>query len=194
SNRRALELRQRLLAARPDDLKRHSDVGASFNNVGMTLAAQGKHREALEQFEKALEHQRRAFDKAPQVPRYRLFLRNHYSNLSNVQRALGRPAEAAAAALAFRQLFPKDPNNLYVAAQELAQCVPLVGRDSASLSPEERADRQKYTALAVETLRQALAAGFKQAYVLARDPAFQAIRADPGFQALLARKPAPKQR
>ena len=42
--------------------------------------------------------------------------------------------EAIQAALAARDLLPKDPYNLYSVAQQLAQCVPLIGKGSKPLS------------------------------------------------------------
>jgi WD40 repeat protein/tetratricopeptide (TPR) repeat protein/tRNA A-37 threonylcarbamoyl transferase component Bud32 len=185
----ALAIRKKLAEASPADLGRQSQLGGSYNNVGMALQAQGKLPEALTHYEKAIEYQRRAFDASPQVAQYRLYLRNHFANLAHVRRALNQPADAAEAARAFKELFPKDPINLYTAAQELAQCVPLVAAGKPSVSPEEQAERKKYMNLAVESLREAIQAGFRPLDSLNRDGAFQSIRDEPAFKALLPRPP-----
>jgi WD40 repeat protein len=188
NGRQALELQQKLLDARPDDLRRRSLVGASHNNLGMALIDLGKPRESLDHFEKAIAHQRAAHEKAPGVRRYRIFLRNHYANLSRARRKLRQPAEAVKAALVARDLSPEDPYNLYAVAQDLARCVPLVGRNPDALSPEEKEERKKYTDMAVRTLREAFSAGFDHPDALEKDLALKPIHDDPAFRALLRQK------
>jgi tetratricopeptide (TPR) repeat protein len=186
--REALEIRRKLVEARPDDLDQQSLLGGSYNNVGMALHIVGELREALAHFEKAIEHQRRAFDAKPGVLQYRRFLRNHYANLASVRRALNQPAEAVAAALASKELIPKDAENLYRVAQELAQCVPLT-------MPQQEAERKMYTDLAIATLREAIEAGFQPLDSVRRNGAFNAIREQPGFQTLIQgiKKKTPEQ-
>ncbi len=55
---------------------------------------------------------------------------------------------------------------------ELALCVRLVGTDNKSgdLSADEQAGRQKYADLALETLREAVSAGFDDAQKLREQP------------------------
>jgi WD40 repeat protein/tetratricopeptide (TPR) repeat protein len=189
NGRHALEIRQKLAEAAPADLGRQSSLGGSYNNVAMALQALGKPQEALAHLEKAIKHQRVAFEKAPQVEPHRRFLRNHYANLANVRRGLNQPAEAVAAALEAKKLLPKDPFNLYATAQDLARCVPLVARGEPRPTAAQRAEKQRYIDLAVQTLREALAAGFKPVQYFAQDPAFEALRGDAGFKALFPKKP-----
>jgi WD40 repeat protein/serine/threonine protein kinase/tetratricopeptide (TPR) repeat protein len=179
NGREALEIRKKLVQAMPDDLDRQSKLGGSYNNVAMALQTLGKPKEALSHLEKALEHQRRAFDAKPNVAQYRRFLSNHYINLSKVRRDLKQPAEAVEAVLAFKHLSPNDPAMLYVAAQELSQCLSLVGQD-----PPER---KKYTDMALQTLREAQAAGFPLGQYLLRDAAFLPLRNEAEFKVLLPR-------
>src|SRR5262249_52872063 len=100
-------------------------------------------------------------------------------------RVLGRPAEAAAASRERGQLWPENPAELYQVACELAQCVPLVARGRDALSPEEQAERQKYADLALETLRQAVAHGFRDLDRLQKEPDLAPLRSRPEFQKFL---------
>jgi tetratricopeptide (TPR) repeat protein len=181
AGREALRLRQALSESRPQDLRRHSYLGASYNNVGMTLHRLGQHKEALEHLLKAVEHQRKAFDAESGVAQYRHFLRNHYANLAALHRELKQPAEAAEAAQQAIKLFPGEPVNLFVAARELAQCVPL------AKAPDEQT---RYTRLAIDALRSALNAGFPQPQARA-DPAFKSISNEADYRKLFD---APKPR
>ena len=97
-----------------------------------------------------------------------------------MRRDLKQPAEAVEAVFAYKQLSPKDPATLYVAAQELSQCVSLVGKDQ----PE----RKKYTDLALQTLREAQAAGFPLSQYLLHDAAFLPLRDEAEFKVLHPRE------
>lgn len=108
---RARVLLESSLRDHPDDLRKRSLLGGVLNGIGMAQADQGRHREALATFRRAIGHQGIAFARAPRVGQYRLFLSNHYLNLSRTLRDLGRTSEAEAAALERRRLWvdARDP-------------------------------------------------------------------------------------
>jgi tetratricopeptide (TPR) repeat protein len=81
-------------------------------------------------------------------------------DLGAYYRAVGRPADAAAAARKRRQYRPDDPDQLFAAAGDLALCVPLVGRGKTQPTPEEQAEQMRYADEAMATLRQAVDKGF----------------------------------
>jgi tetratricopeptide (TPR) repeat protein len=93
--------------------------------------------------------------------------------------AAGKPVQAADAALEQRSLAGGDPGQLYEAAAGLGRCVARLG--------EGTPERAKYAELALETLRQAVARGFKDAPRLEKDPAFAPLRGRAEFGPLLER-------
>ena len=138
----ATEINERLVALDPDNLEFQSHLAEAVNNLGIVLLDRGKNELALEAFRKAIAHERPVFEKAPQVPKYRMFLFNPTLNVSQAMRALGRPDDAVAAALEARALAAGQPEDLVNVARELSQ--------SAALA-EGRTDRVHFANLAVET-------------------------------------------
>jgi WD40 repeat protein/serine/threonine protein kinase/regulator of sirC expression with transglutaminase-like and TPR domain len=135
---------------------------------------------------KAIESQRETLTRAPTVIEYREAITGSYRELTEWQRAAGRPTEAAATLLQLRQLWPGHPAHLNEVARELALCVPLIGKDKASLTEKEQAQRRRLADEAMETLGQALVAGFPVTAALQPDPAFAALRSRDDFKALVA--------
>jgi tetratricopeptide (TPR) repeat protein len=91
-------------------------------------------------------------------------------------RAGGRPAEAMAAAAQRRRLARLGGQELYEVACELGRC--------AALFEEGGARRGECAELAVNTLREAKAKGFKDTRRLGTDPALAALRGRPDFEKL----------
>jgi serine/threonine-protein kinase len=179
------DLRARVVRLVPDDLNSRSELGASLGNLGEALNRLGRYSEASAVFRQAIEQQRLAFEKAPQVAQYRRFLSNCDVGLGQAQRALGRPSEAAATALERKQLWPGHPVELYNVACELALCVPLVGKGQADLTAAEQAQRRAFGDRAIEALRQAGRAGFKDHSTLKTDRDLDPLRLREDFRVLL---------
>jgi serine/threonine protein kinase/tetratricopeptide (TPR) repeat protein len=111
-----------------------------------------------------------------QAPGQRAFLRFAWRELARYYRMSERPADAAQAALERRKLSARLPGELYQTACDLAACVPLT-KDSN--------EQNRYEEWAMETLRQARAAGFANLSLLNSDPALAPLRRRPDFRALL---------
>ncbi|HEY1860927.1 MAG TPA: hypothetical protein VGG61_11260, partial [Gemmataceae bacterium] len=75
---------------------------------------------------------------------------------------------------------------LYNAAKELGRAAALVGKGKAELIDAEKAERDKYADLIVETLRQARAKGFKDAERMRKDAELDPVRQREDFQKLLS--------
>jgi serine/threonine protein kinase len=120
SFQKALTLQQDLVEAQPHDANLLSGLGGIHNNLGMVHRQIHELDEAGAAFQKAITAQRRAHDKAPDVARFRESLSKHYYNYAEVLRAQGKPAEAAAVALARRNLWPHEGDRLQRIAEELA--------------------------------------------------------------------------
>ena len=106
-------------------------------------------------------------------------------HLGQYYRAVDRPAEAAATALKRRRERPNDPKQLFAAACDLAACVPLVGQGATQLTGDQEAERTKYADEAVETLRQAVKSGFKNAKSLRETETLAPLRDRADFQDLI---------
>jgi hypothetical protein len=75
---------------------------------------------------------------------------------------------------------------LYSVARGYALRVAAIttGKPDQTLSTAERESRGRYTEEAIETLRRALAAGYRDHVALERDSDLTAVRSDPWFGAL----------
>ena len=160
SFRHALALQETLVKQDPQDVDLQSVLGGMYNNLGIVLEELNRPADAVKAYEQAVAHQQQAVASAPEIARYRQFLSKHYFNYGRVLRQTGRPGDAARAALARRELWPNDPQHLFSVAEELA----LIARDisaggKADMHGEITADQ--CGAYAVETLKQATAAGWK---------------------------------
>src|SRR5262249_21949188 len=107
---------------------------------------------------------------------YRTRLSTHYAALAEVERQRGRLDEAAAAARKRLDLWPGHADELYLVACDLA----------LTAAAGEQGRRDRHSALALAVLRQAIAAGFRDAKKARTDPALKALRSRPDFPALLA--------
>jgi serine/threonine-protein kinase len=179
---RARTLQENLVRADPGDHEYQHDLAETIQEVGQTLAQLKRPEEGLAALGQATEHERAALKLAPQVPKYRRSLGDLDAALAEAARRLGRPEVAAAALLDRRQLWPEDPHELYRAAAGLALTAAAVGNDGP-----EQAQRRRYADLAVETLRQAVAHGYRDQARLRGDPSLAALRGRADFQELLAR-------
>jgi serine/threonine protein kinase/Tfp pilus assembly protein PilF len=182
SFREACDLQEALVRENPNDVDLQSTLGGIYNNLGIVLEDLQRIEEAAETYKKAVEHQQIAYSHAPEVSRYRLFLSKHDYNYGRVLRRLNRPDEAARAALARKELWPNDPERLFAVAEELALASRLL-----AAGPRGGMTSDECAGLAVETLRQAAAAGWKPELGLASTASFAALKNQAGFAELLGR-------
>jgi serine/threonine protein kinase/Tfp pilus assembly protein PilF len=177
SFRQAMEIEEALLKRNSGDLELQSCLGGVYNNLGSLLEDRRQYAEAAESFALAVQHQQVACEAAPGVSRYREFLSKHYCNYGRMLRRLGRPADAANAALARRALWPDQPQHLFAVAQELA----LAAKDLAA-AKQSGMTSQQCAKLTLETLHQAEAAGWKPLPSGDWRESFAAIKDYPGFE------------
>jgi serine/threonine protein kinase/Flp pilus assembly protein TadD len=108
---KALAIQQELADAHPEDVSLLSGLGGICNNLGMVHQSREKLTEACTAFQRAIAVQRHAHERAPEVALFRESLGRHYYNYAQVLRKLDRPADAAEALLARRQLWPVEDNS-----------------------------------------------------------------------------------
>jgi tetratricopeptide (TPR) repeat protein len=178
---RAGDLEQQLLTAQPEDVQNLSNLGGVCNNLGMLYERQERWQDAEAQYVKAIAYQRHAYERAPASESIRELLSKHLFNYARNLRQQGKPLAAANAALERKRLWPDQPDRLYSIAQDLtAACLAM---ESPS-QPAPPTEQQLYWQAAVNTLRDAVAAGLPVERL--NDPSLKALSNREDFQKLLA--------
>jgi eukaryotic-like serine/threonine-protein kinase len=179
-------LREKLVASEPDNLFYHNELGLTLTNIALGLARQGHLTEALEAAQKGIEQQRVAYTGAPSVAIFRLYLAGAYSRLTDLSLANKDSATAVGATRERRDLYPSDGAKLYVCATDFARAATLARKKDAKNPSNDIARAKEYDAFALETFRQAVHAGFKNATRVREDTAWIDLRSQPDFEKLLA--------
>jgi hypothetical protein len=113
-------------------------------------------------------------------------LGNHYHDLAEAQRSLGRAADAAATLFNHQELWAGNPDELYDLACGLALCIPIAANSqNGPTTPEQRAECDKYGDWAMAALGRAVAAGFSDAAHMNKDADLAPLRVRAEFQALV---------
>jgi serine/threonine-protein kinase len=184
---RAQALCQEVLKAEPNAADFAAGPGRAAYAQGKALRQLGRRQEAAAAFQRAATAERALLEKVPTRQQIRRWVSMDYEGLAGVNRELGRPTEAAAAALERQKLWPRSAAELYGVARELALCVPLVDQDRGVLTEDEKkALRGRHADQAMAALRQAVANGFGDAGRLRKDPDLEPLRAREDFQKLVA--------
>jgi tetratricopeptide (TPR) repeat protein len=152
---RAYELQRGLLRDQPEDVQLLSNVGGVLNNLGMLYDRQRRWADAEVQYKKAVDSQRQAVELAPDSGVFRELLSKHYFNYARNLREQHKPEEAAKVSLERKKLWPNQPDRLYSVAQELTAACQAMATTSRSTTEAQ----QGYWQAAVDTLRDAVAAG-----------------------------------
>lgn len=179
----SIAIQTALVAIHPDDAALRSSLGGVYNNLGIAFEEQRRFEDAAVAYQKAVEQQRVAYVRAPTVMRYRIFLSKHYFNFGRVLRQLGQPDRAAQIAVARRELWPGDGNRLFSVAEELA----LASRDLRDSLDKGELNTGQTVSLAIETLEQAVEAGFQVPRDLAANGAFSTLKDDERFLQIVSR-------
>jgi tetratricopeptide (TPR) repeat protein len=91
---KALELFQSLAHEQPDHTDYHSQLGRTWNLVGVILDEARKNEQAIPPLQRALAEQKQAVDRSQGDDQYKVELLFHYDNLGEQYLDLGRVAEA----------------------------------------------------------------------------------------------------
>ncbi len=182
---RAAELFGELVRDTPENLYNWNLLGNVFAALGQTLMDSGRDAQAVAACQRAIEHQRRAFDRNPTHGDYRNDLGWHYLGLAAVQRKLHRPAEAAESISQCLSLQTADARQLHDAARGLASCIPLVSFGSSAPTAAERLEYDRLADLAMVALRRSIAADPGGPGGMVRDPDLRALGSRSDFQQLV---------
>jgi len=184
----ARKMQQKLVTDHPDVLEYRSNLAKSLNNHALVLIRQSRLDEARELLHEGIACQRVAVEQAPPHLRgYRLTLSSLYLNLLDVEKGTNRPAEAMAAVVQRRQLWPGHGKEQFRAAKDLAGVAPLIGKGKEQLSAAEETLRTKCIEQVMEALRAAVAADFRDRQRLESEPALELVRQRADYRALLAK-------
>ena len=180
----ACTIGEHFVRVHPDNLDYQSDLGQLEHKLAMAYEHRGKRPEApigISAGDRAPADRRHAGAEGDDLS---LGAEQALRPAGRSPSALGQPAEAAATSRERKQLWPGQPAELYQVACELAQCVPLVGKAKTQLTAAEEAERRRYAAEAIQTLRQAVDSGFKEVEQLRTAPELNSLRSHADFQKL----------
>jgi tetratricopeptide (TPR) repeat protein len=174
----AIRIQRRLVEDLPRFPDFRSQLGGTLDNLASLVSRQGDTAKARQLLDEALTHHQAARQSNPDQPLYRLFLRNHYSTLANVQLRAKAHAEAAAAVAEMLRLKSDGPDDCFRAAVLLSRCAALAQKDSPSLA-------QKYGGEAVGLLREAIKLGLADTEPIKTAAEFNPLRSRDDFKQLL---------
>jgi eukaryotic-like serine/threonine-protein kinase len=177
SSRAAIAIASKLVAGEPSNAQFRSVLAEAFHTLGLALDGLSRSREAEEALRQAIDHQRLACARAPTMFPFRRALSEQYVALARMLGKAGRGDDAIQLVRARRGLGPMTPNDLYDLACVLSLGVPHA-RDVAQ--------RQSLTAEAIDTLRAAVAIGWRNAPYTSRDPDLAPLRGNAEFRRLVA--------
>ncbi len=187
----ARAVRTTLVKDLTDDLDMRRGLGVALDELAVVLWQLNDHDGAIKTAAEATAELRTAFDKSVDLPRFRADLSRHYGNLAALNRQSGKLGAAAAAAFERRKLWRDNPAELYAVAGDLALTANAAAKQSAQPSADETSQSQLIKQ-SVETLQDAIAAGFDRFDDLKKDPKFKVMADAPSFKALLEKHAAGK--
>jgi tetratricopeptide (TPR) repeat protein len=182
---RAIE--EKLACDYPDDVEFKSNLGGTINNIGLTLMMLDRNRDALNAFQRAAMLQQSAYERFPENERYQRFLCNHYMNIARIQREMGHQSESSDAARMVHRLGLRanDPAQIYSACRSLALSA-VLGLSKTKPTAEELAASRLCADRAIDALRDAIGAGFRDLEFIRNDPNLHALRKRVDFEELVA--------
>jgi tetratricopeptide (TPR) repeat protein/tRNA A-37 threonylcarbamoyl transferase component Bud32 len=175
-----------LAAAQPQVVPFRNELAGSMVNLARALASQNQWDEARQWLKKAEPHHEAALAAQPQNALHLLYYRNNRWVLSECLIQLGDHAAAAQTAEQWVRNAVDAKTDSYNCATCLAHCVALVRKDE-KLTVERRRELEKqYGERALELLRQAVTAGFRDVEALKKNLVLEVIREQAGYQKLVA--------
>jgi eukaryotic-like serine/threonine-protein kinase len=182
---RARELQHVLVQIDPNNLDDRRDLSRTLNELGWNRMHANHPEETPPLLHEALKHMQRVMERAPHTPRYRETISFNWRTLAEAEKRLGHTRAAAAALHQCAKLWPDNPTELHRLARLLAIVADRVGGDATELNADEDAERRRDLDDALSLLRQAIDHGFRDAERLQKDKAFENLRSEEGFRALL---------
>jgi tetratricopeptide (TPR) repeat protein len=183
---RARRLVEELASTPPGAIKQQAAYGQTCHVLAGTLRLLNRPpNERLLVAQQAVVHLRAALDRTPANEPLRKETSDVYFELGHVQLQLGLLTDAAETALERRKLWPKNPDQVYDAACELARCMAAVGKGKKTLTLAEQAERQRFGNLAMAVLQEAVKMGLGNLGEVTRDADLAPLLERDDFRKLL---------
>jgi tetratricopeptide (TPR) repeat protein len=183
--REALTLHQQLTNQFPNVPDHQGSLANAMASLAVVLSRRKDFPLARQLLEQAQPHLQAALDANPHNPFYRKVFCTNRRLLAATLVHLGEHSAAAAAAAELARGAFEPASDTYGAACFLFRCVPLAEKDGKLSKPKRRELAKTYADQALETLRQAVARGYKNAAHLRQDPDLASLRSRPEFQQLV---------
>jgi serine/threonine-protein kinase len=154
-------------------------LGASFYRLGTARLQMGQTADAESDYRESRKFREELQKADPKNFQRKLEL------MPSVARC-GDHVVASGLAEEFRQRKLESPDIVYTLGTTYALCIPAVahGKKPGQLTSEEQATQKRYASLALESLKKAIAHGYKDTVALERDPDLAPLRACEGFDQL----------
>jgi serine/threonine-protein kinase len=178
---------QAVLGVDPKNTDARFWLSSSWHNRGMVLLRLGRPAEAVVAIRQAIEQKRRVLAEGPRSKGRLRSLSNHYLELARAESTLGRGAEAATTLWENRETWAGNADGLYNLACGLALCIPIGVEPSPELGEQSRKNGDR----AMDVLRRAVDAGFRDLAHIRKDGDLVALRSRDDFQALLGNPAVP---
>jgi hypothetical protein len=147
----------------------------------------GKPREALPYLQRSLPHQCQALNQRPGKIRFRELVGKTYGQIAIAHAMLGDFADADTALGERRRLWTSlQPEPLVDMAFDLGKCITQIAAGKEKLSEADTAAQRKYADLAMATLFEAVALGFRDSDRLRKEMKLAPLREREDFAQLLA--------
>jgi tetratricopeptide (TPR) repeat protein len=186
----ALALYVQLATANPAVTDYQSDVASTYFTLALLQAKTGQKEAAAVALQQAIERQRVVVGVAPGVVEYSRSLSRQTARLGSLQRQLNQPAASLRSFKEARSVLEKlprpDAGDLYELAVARAVCSLLAAQGKTELSAADRTEQQKDNDLALEALRRAVAAGFRDLERFKADTELADLHSRPEYKTLLA--------
>ena len=161
--RRAVEQGEAAFAKAPQVILYGLYLGTQYRNVASMLQALGRHDEAIPAYQRSVEHWRRLTRENPEVPVFRARLYSESLDLARLLVAQGRKPEAAEwfglASRALEDQPRKSGGDLYNLACARALAAAAIGAAPSGPTAEDRRERDRLIAAAMDALRQSIEFG-----------------------------------
>jgi serine/threonine protein kinase len=181
----ALTYQRKLATDFPSVPDYQGQLGGTLHNLAETELEHGELPKARAHLEEAIRCQKAALAFSPRNSTYRQFFHNHMFALADTLVRMGEHKDLAQAATQLVKLFPDDLQQYVSAAVSLARCVPLARNDTRLPQHTRKTLADRYAVDAVQLLRKAIQAGYREIKYLKEDPVFESLRSRDDFKRLL---------
>jgi serine/threonine-protein kinase len=184
--REAVKLCQSLAVLYPQIPEYQADLANTTDGLADILARRKEFSQARQLLEQAGPPIEKALSANPRNPFYRAVYCDNRQHLAETLLHFGEYTLAAKAATDLARIAFDPVNDTFKAAALLSRCIPLAEKDDKTPVAKRQELAKSYADRAMETLRQAVANGYKEAAALKKDADLNPLRSRDDFKKLVA--------